>query len=65
MILSDSISESFSLYLPTNFEVTKKWPVVFVFDSNGRGKQAVQMFMPAAEKNGYILAAPNNINDSL
>jgi len=65
VIISDSISESFSLYLPTNFEVTKKWPVVFVFDSNGRGKQAVQMFMAAAEKNGYILAAPNNINDSL
>ncbi len=61
----DSIPESFALYLPTNFENTGKWPVIFVFDMEGRGKQALGMFREASEKQGYILAASNNSNDSL
>lgn len=63
--INDSISESFALYLPTNFEVSKKWPIVFVFDLEGHGKQALSMFRTAAEEEGYILAASNNVNDSL
>ncbi|MGB5819747.1 MAG: alpha/beta hydrolase [Saonia sp.] len=63
--VNDSISESFALYLPKSFENTGKWPVVFVFDMQGRGKQILGMFKEAAEKQGYILAASNNINDSL
>ncbi|MGB5554567.1 MAG: alpha/beta hydrolase [Flavobacteriaceae bacterium] len=61
----DSIPETFSLYLPSNFDSSKTWPVTFVFDMKGRGKQVVGMFMAAAEKNGYILASSNNVNDSL
>ncbi|MCM4153197.1 alpha/beta hydrolase [Arenibacter sp. N53] len=63
--VKDSISESFSLYLPTSFEMDKNWPILFVFDMAGRGKQAMRMFKDAAERQGYILAASNNVNDSL
>ncbi len=63
--VNDSISESFALYLPTNFEVSKKWPVVFVFDLEGHGRQALGMFRTAAEEEGYILAASNNVRDTL
>ncbi len=63
--VNDSIQENFALYLPTSFEASKKWPVVFVFDVQGRGKQALSMFREAAEKQGYILAASNNVHDSL
>ena len=63
--VSDSISESFSLYLPTDFELSKKWPVVFVFDLKGHGKQALGKFKASAEEEGYILAASNNIHDSI
>lgn len=63
--VNDTISETFALYLPTNFEVSKKWPVVFVFDLEGHGKQALSMFRTAAEEEGYILAASNNVHDSL
>lgn len=63
--VNDSISETFALYLPTNFEVSKKWPVIFVFDLEGHGKQALSMFRTAAEEEGYILAASNNVHDSL
>jgi len=63
--VNDSIPENFALYLPSNFEVEKKWPVVFVFDMQGRGKQVLSMFREAAEQQGYILAASNDVQDSL
>ena len=63
--INDSIPESFGLYLPKKFETNKKWPVVFLFDTKGKGKQGLLMFAQAAEKNGYILAASNSVYDSL
>tara|TARA_R110000868_G_scaffold2277_6_gene17017 strand:+ start:5222 stop:6634 length:1413 start_codon:yes stop_codon:yes gene_type:complete len=63
--VKDSISESFSLYLPSSFELDKNWPILFVFDMAGRGKQTIRMFKEAAEKQGYILASSNNVNDTL
>ncbi|MCK0190209.1 alpha/beta hydrolase [Arenibacter sp. F20364] len=65
IVVKDSIAESYSLYLPTSFEMDKNWPILFVFDMAGRGRQAMRMFTEAAEKEGYILAASNNVNDSL
>ncbi|MBT8285847.1 MAG: alpha/beta hydrolase, partial [Flavobacteriaceae bacterium] len=63
--INDSIPETFALYLPTSFEPGGKWPVLFAMDMQGRGKQIVHMFREIAEREGYILAASNNINDSL
>ncbi len=65
VIINDSIQESFALYLPKNFEISKNWPVIFLFDEMGRGRQLVRFFQDAAEKEGYILAASNSIHDSL
>lgn len=63
--VNDSLAESFALYLPSNFDTKKEWPVIFVFDMQGRGKQALSMFAGAAEEEGYIMAASNNTQDSL
>jgi len=63
--VNDSISESFALYLPKNFDITKKWPVVFVFDMQSRGRQAASMLLRSAEEEGYVLAASNHVHDSL
>lgn len=63
--VKDSISENFALYLPTSFETDRNWPILFVFDMQGRGKQALRMYREAAEDQGYILAASNNVSDSL
>lgn len=57
--------ESFSLYLPTSFDVTKSWPVVFILDMEGKSRQIMSLFRPVAEQNGYILAAPNNLSDTI
>lgn len=58
-------TETFSLYLPTNFVTSKKWPILYVFDMDGKGRQAMSMFKQAAEAKGYILASPDAINDTL
>ncbi|WP_276167689.1 alpha/beta hydrolase [Zobellia alginiliquefaciens] len=65
LVVNDTIAETFSLYLPKKFDVSKAWPVVFVFDMNGKGRQALAMYSAAAEEQGYILAASNNISDTL
>ncbi len=59
LMVNDSVPETFSLYLPTTFHTDKKWPLLMVFDLDGREKQALSMFLQAAEKEGYILAAPS------
>ncbi|QWX82776.1 alpha/beta hydrolase [Cellulophaga sp. HaHaR_3_176] len=64
--INDSIAETFALYLPTNFDVNKKWPIVFLFDvKKGEGKKTSQMFVNSAEKEGYIIATSNSVRDSL
>lgn len=63
--VSDSIPYSFSLFLPSTFNVNKKWPVLFIVDYNSREKQVARLLANSAEKNGYILAASNNLNDTL
>ena len=65
MVENDSLQETFSLYLPTTFDTTQTWPIVFVFDMEGKGKQALSMFKDAAEQEGYVLATSNNTNDTI
>ena len=65
--VNDSISETFSLFLPKAYSNDTIWPVVFVFEPQGRGKSATQLFSSGAEEQGYIIIASNNIvaKDSL
>ena len=63
--VNDTVAESFALYLPTKFDISKAWPIIFVYDMQGRGETVLRMLWGAAEKNNYILAASNNVNDSL
>ncbi len=67
LVVSDSLAESFAVYLPRDFSLDRTWPVVFLFDNKGRGGRSAQLFREAAEEQGYIVAASNNIveNDSL
>jgi len=65
VIVQDSINETFSLYLPEKFKMKGSWPVLFIFDMEGKGKQSMAMFKNTAEVNGFILASPNGVHDSL
>lgn len=59
--VADTLEESFAVYLPMEFQEQKKWPVLLVFDPEGRGKTAAQLLRNTAEQQGYIIASSNNI----
>lgn len=65
LMVADSLNQSFALYLPRTFEAKREWPVVFVFNTKGKGKAALVRLKLAAEKYGYMLAASNNVYDSI
>ncbi len=53
-------SQSYALYLPSNYSDERQWSVIFAFDPRARGRAAVEPFLAAAEKYGYIVAGSNN-----
>jgi predicted esterase len=57
--LSDS-SQSYALYLPSNYTPSRKWPVLYAFDPGARGGVPVERFKEAAEKYGWIVLGSNN-----
>ena len=65
LTIQDSIPNTFSLFLPQEFELKGKWPLLVVFDMKGRGRKELSKFVQAANRYNYILAASNVIHDSL
>ena len=52
-------SESYSIYLPRDYNSEKKWPLIFIFDPEGRGATTANLFRMAAESQQYIVASSN------
>jgi len=63
--INDSIPETYALFLPQVFELKGKWPLLAVFNMKGQGKQEVRRYIEAANRFGYVVAASNNVHDSL
>ena len=53
-------SQSYALYLPSNYTPNRKWPVLYAFDPAARGRVPVERFKEAAEKYGWIVLGSNN-----
>ena len=53
-------SQSYALYLPSNYTPDRKWPVLYAFDPSARGRVPVERFKEAAEKYGWIVLGSNN-----
>lgn len=60
IICMDSASYTYALYLPTNYNDSLKWPVIFILEPVARGALATNVFKMAAEKYGYIIASSND-----
>ena len=56
--LNDS-SQSYALYLPSNYTPNRMWPVLYAFDPGARGNVPVERFKEAAEKYGWIVLGSN------
>ena len=52
--------QSYALFLPSNYDATRKWPVLYAFDPGARGKLPVERFRDAAERFGWIVVGSNN-----
>ncbi|MFS4416702.1 alpha/beta hydrolase [Maribacter sp. 2307ULW6-5] len=65
LVVNDSLKETFSVFLPKAFDTERAWPIVFVMDLKGKGRQALSMFTAAAEQEGFVLVAPDHLSDSL
>ncbi len=52
--------QSYAIYLPTSYDRSRAWPVIFIFDPGARGRDAVERLRPAAEQFGYVVAGSNN-----
>jgi len=52
--------QSYSLYLPAQYDNKKNWPVIIIFDPGARGRIGVTAFIEAGRKYGFILACSNN-----
>lgn len=53
-------NHSYAYYLPSNYDESKKWPIVYIFEPLARGWIPVDSFKMAAERYGYILVGSNN-----
>ena len=53
-------SQSYALFVPSQYTPTRTWPVIFAFDPGGRGRVPVERYQAAAERFGYIVVGSNN-----
>jgi len=57
VICADSRDHSYALYLPSSYDAAKRWPILYVLDPRGRARLAAEVFQPAAERFGYVVAS--------
>ena len=53
-------SQTYALYLPSNYTPARRWPIVYCFDPAARGTLPVKLFSEAAERFGWVVAGSNN-----
>lgn len=50
-------SRPYALYVPSNYDAARKWPVLYLLDPRGRALVPMELFRPAAEELGYVVAS--------
>lgn len=53
-------AQTYSVYLPSNYDRSRPWPLLLVFDPRGRGTVAAEIFRDAAESFGWIVVSSDN-----
>lgn len=53
-------TQSYALYLPSNYSPTRRWSVLVGFHPGARGRAIVDTYRAAAEQYGYVVVASNN-----
>lgn len=58
--LKNNAQESYSIYLPINYDANLKTPIVFVYDPSGNARQGIRPFIKKSEQYGMIVVCSNN-----
>lgn len=53
-------SQRYAVYLPSTYTPGTPAPIMFILDSRGRARVAAEVFVPAAERFGWILMSSSN-----
>lgn len=53
-------SQTYALYLPSNYTPARRWPILYCFDPLARGLLPVKLFGEAAERFGWVVVGSNN-----
>jgi predicted esterase len=53
-------TQTYTLYLPSGYDASTRWPVLLVFDPRGRSVLAAELFRDAAEEHGWIIVSSND-----
>ena len=53
-------TQTYALYLPSNYTADRRWPILYAFDPRARGPVPTKLFRAAAERLGYIVVGSNN-----
>ena len=52
--------QSYAVYLPSNYKLSRNWPALFLMDPRGRARVPIDRFIEAADRRGYILVSSYN-----
>lgn len=58
-------SFTYAYYLPTNYDASRSYPIILIFDAHARGQMAVNKFKHVAEHYGFIVVGSNNSKNGL
>lgn len=58
--VSEDPSQSYALYLPSDYAPDRTWSLLLAFHPSARGRALVDKYRAAAERYGYIVAGSNN-----
>ncbi len=53
-------AQSYAVYLPSDYKLSRKWPALFLMDPRGRARVPLDRFIEAAEQCGYVLVSSYN-----
>lgn len=65
IVCSDDPSQIYAVYLPTKYDTSKKWPIIYFFDPHGVGNLPLILYKDLAEKYGFILAGTYNSKNGM
>ncbi|MCP4457261.1 MAG: hypothetical protein GY816_04425, partial [Cytophagales bacterium] len=57
---SDNTSQSYALYLPSNYSKDRSWPIIYFFEPAARGRLPIKKYHEIAEELGFIMVCSNN-----